>query len=496
MAPKTIPPGRVEKYAADFRLPMEIAQILAGRFPVYEEASLFLHAGLDHLHEPVLLPDIDRASDTLCDAVRSGRKILIYGHDDPDGFTAAAIVYKTLIDITPSGSEQVNFYTINRETDGYIINADVLKQYRQAGAEVVVTVDFGVSNLQNYQIPAGLGFDFIVCDHHESVQTRFLAPTIDPKRPDSRYPYRHLAGVGVAMKLCQALYERVFHLTAREFYSLKKEFFILTLIGTVADRAPMNGENRILCRYGLCYLDQVNQPWLDGFRYDGDITLSRICTDIIPTLVSAAYLDPSLGVKLLTAPDFSTARKIINRLRLATEMRRREIEDLFPHASEAAKIFNHLVVSVLPMTKIHYQGPLATRLKDYYQKNTALIGIRGEVSHGEMRSAGLDLYDMLHDLENLFSDYGGHTMAAGFTMPTRNLDSFIKQANRYTEFHQATPAQSMLIPEAVLDKSRISIMSPLMPFGEGNPAPILTDGKELYTIDNRMNIINKGTWQT
>lgn len=496
MKPKASAQGRSEKYAADFRLPMEIAQILAGRFPDYEEASLFLHAGLNHLYEPASLPDIDRASETLCHAVRTGRKILIYGHDDPDGFTAAAVVFKTLVDLTSSGSEQVYFYTINRETDGYIINADVLKRYRQAGVSVVITVDFGVSNSQNYKIPANLGFDLIVCDHHESSQTRFLVPTIDPKRPDSRYPYRHLAGVGVAMKLCQALYEKIFHLTAQEFYSLKKEFFILTLIGTIADRAPMNGENRILCRYGLCFLDQVNQPWLDAFRYDGDITLSRICTDLIPTLVSAAYLDPSLGVKLLTASDFSTARTIINRLRLMTAMRRQAIEELFPHASEAAKIFNHLVVSVLPMTKIHYQGPLATRLKDYYQKNTALIGIRGEMSHGELRSAGLDLYGMLHDLENLFSDYGGHTMAAGFTMPTRNLDSFIEQANRYTEFHRATPARNMLIPEAMLDKARISILSPLMPFGEGNPAPILTDGKELYTIDNRMTIIKKGTWQT
>jgi single-stranded-DNA-specific exonuclease len=135
-------------------------------------------------------------------------------------------------------------------------------------------------------------------------------------------------------------------------------------------------------------------------------------------------------------------------------------------------------------------------LKDYYRKNVVILETRENKCHGELRSAGLDLYQMLSHLKDLFIDFGGHKMAAGFSMELDKYDEFVEKASRYAGRFAAAGAPDPLPPETVLDKSQVHLLTPLMPFGEGNPAPILTDGTDLYTIDNKFNIIDKGIWQT
>ena len=484
------------KYADDFSLPVEIAQIVARRFPEYDSASAFLRGGLENLHEPDMIPDIIPAAERLIQAVRSGQKILIYGHDDPDGFTSAVIAYETLLDLSREKENQIFVYPIVREVDGYILNPNVLREYKARGVELVLTVDFGVSNILNVEIARAEGLELIVCDHHESGITNFPILAVDPKRFDSEYPFRELAGVGVVCKLSQVIYRAAFGLAADEFYNLKKDFMILTMIGTIADRVCMTGENRVYTRQGIQTINRVKKPWLDALRKGGEIGLTFIYTDIIPLLVSAAHADSRLGIRLLISIDLNEAQEIIQKLRLITDMRRRDIDRLFKEAVDAVKVYPNLVISTLPPTKIHYLGALAARLKDYYRKNAVVIETREHKCHGELRSAGLDLYKMLNHLQDLFLDYGGHRMAAGFSMQENNYDEFIERANQYAaSFINEDPSEA-LKPETILDKSQIHLLTPLMPFGDGNPAPVLTDGTDLYTIDNKFNIIDKGLWQT
>lgn len=485
-----------EKYAEDFSLPLEVAQVVARRFPEYDKARAYLRGGLELLHNPISIPDIEVAAEQLITSIRAGRKVLIYGHDDPDGFTSAVIARGTLLDLSRHKEEQVFVYPIVREVDGYILNPKVLQDYKNRGVEVVLTVDFGISNAQNFEIARAAELELIVCDHHETGVTEFPIPAVDPKRVDSEYPFRELAGVGVSCKLSQVIYRLAFNLEAEEFFNLKKEFLVLIMIGTIADRVCMTDENRIFARAGIQVINRVAKPWLEALRKGGELGINAVYLDIIPMLVSAAHLDPSLGIRLLSTDFHAEAKEIIGKLRTVTDLRRRDIDRLFGEAVDAAKIYPNLVISVMPLTKLHYLGALSSRLKDYYRKNTVVMGIKGDKCYGELRSAGLDLYMMLRQLRSLFIDFGGHKMAAGFSMDAPNLDAFIDKANGYAANFVTDDFPKDPKPEAILDKSQIHLLTPMMPFGEGNPAPILTDGTDLYTIDNKFNIIDKGLWQT
>jgi single-stranded-DNA-specific exonuclease len=484
------------KYADDFSLPVEIAQIVARRHPEYDQAAAFLRGGMELLHDPDTIPDIHAAAGRLIEAVRQGRKVLIYCHDDPDGFTSAVVAYETLLDISRERERQIFVYPIVRDVDGYILNPKILRDYKARGVDLLLTVDFGISNRKNFEIARTEGMELIVCDHHESGISDFPVLAVDPKRVGSGYPYRELAGVGVATKLSQVIYREAFHVTAGEFYGLKKEFIVLTMVGTIADRVNMTGENRVYARRGIQIINHVGRPWLEALRKGGEIGIAFIYTDIIPLLVSAAHGDSRLGIRLLTTPDANEAQGIIQQLRDITDTRRRDIDRLFKESVDAAKVYPNLVISTLPSTKIHYLGALSSRLKDYYRKNVVIIETRENQCRGELRSAGLDLYHMLSDLKDLFIDYGGHKMAAGFSMDLNKYDEFVERASRYAGKAETGGTPDNLAPEAVLDKSQIHLLTPLMPFGEGNPAPILTDRTDLYTIDNKFNIIDKGIWQT
>jgi len=490
-----------QKYAVDFDIPIELAQILSRRYPEYHKAKEFLFPDITHLHHPDTMPDIETATEEIIKTVNDGQGILIYCHDDPDGYTSAAIIYKTLLDLHRGGKEQFFIYPIIREKDGYILNLEVLRGYQAKGVRLLITADFGISNPENFRIAKDEGLKLVVCDHHETDATKFLAPAVDPKRCDSNYPFRELAGVGVCFKLSQAIYQKAFKLKPAEFYNLKKEFFAIAMVGTIADRVIMVGENRILCHHGLKIINELNNHWVRFLKNGKDFNIARVNLEIIPILVSAANLDPSLGIKILISDNFGEVSEIIEKLKGVDENRKKEIDDLFQEAISASKTFSKLVISVLPLSKIHYLGVVSSRLRDYFQRTAVAIGIKEGKCYGEFRSYDIDSYKLLQQMSSLFLDFGGHIKAAGFSMKEENLDKFIEKANDYAQkfITESTISQGLngiKKPEAFLDKSQISILTPLMPFGDGNPAPVLTDGVDQYTIDNKFNIINKGIWRT
>jgi len=485
-----------QRYASDFSVPLELAHIVAKRFPDYSVAKEFLFPDVSNLYNPHDIPDIDVATKEIIAAIQRGERVLIYCHDDPDGYTSAVIMYKTLIDLSRRKDDQVYIYPIIREHDGYILNPSVLNDYKKKGCNLVITVDFGISSEENFHNAQQANMKLIVCDHHETNRVNFAVPAVNPKRSDSKYPFRELAGVGVAFKLAQVLYQKAFNLQPSEFFNLKKEFFLFALIGSISDRVPLVSENRIFCSRSLNIIDKMNEPWMRYWSKEDMFTLKLITKEVIPILASAAYLNPNLGIEMLLGTDEHTVFDIIQQLRVVNDERRQTIALLFKEALAAAKTFPDIVVSVIPFSKHHYLGPVASRLRDYFRKTIVVVGLKDEKCFGELRSTCTDLHEMLNSFPKLFHDFGGHKKAAGFSMSRDNLDTFVDRAVAYSKQHRrdtsSNCAGSSDMPELFLNRSNIGVLAQLAPFGEGNPAPLLTDGTSIYTIDNSFDVIELG----
>jgi single-stranded-DNA-specific exonuclease len=481
----------VEKYASDFSIPRELAEIVARRYPEYSEAKKYLFPSLEHLHDPVLMPDIRAAVDEIIATVKKGEGILIYTHDDVDGYTSAAVVYKALNDIT-RGSDSVYVYPIVREKDGYILNPEVLKSYWSKGVRLLLTVDFGISNDENFRIAEQEGLRAIICDHHETALTSFPLPAVNPKRPDSRYPFRELAGVGVAFKLAQYLYQKFFGVDADEFYGLKRNFFPIVCIGTFSDRVMLRDENRVFTIHGMQLLNEIDEAWALCLRQAGPVDINRLLREVIPTLGSAAYIDPRLGLEFFIEKDMGKVAQCYNTLRETDQERRQAIDTLFSDVVSSAEVSPRLVLSVVPLSKQHYLGSVAARLRDYYKRNAVIIGLKDDKCVGELRSCGLDLYELLHNFRDMFIDFGGHKKAAGFSMRSTSLERLLDNIREYIK-QQGSETENGCGPndpvaETRLRRTDVGILQSLAPFGEGNPAPVLTDGVSRYTIDNTMRV--------
>ncbi len=483
----------IEKYATDFSIPREVAEIIARRYPEYNEAKRYLFPNFSQLHDPGLLPDITRAAEEVIAAAKGGEGILIYTHDDVDGYTSAAVMYKALEDIT-KGSGAVHVYPIIREKDGYVLNPQVLSSYREKGVRLLLTVDFGISNDDNFRIAEQEGLRAVICDHHETERTDFPIAAVNPKRQDSRYPFRDLAGVGVAFKLAQFLYQTFFGMSANEFYGLKKSFYPIVCIGTFADRVALCDENRVFCIHGLSLINRVDDAWAVCLKDHGEVEMHRVLKEVLPTIGSAAYADPRLGVDFFIEKDLNRVRDIYATLKDTDQRRRQEIDNLFSEVISSAEVTSRLVISLVPLSKQHYLGSVAARLRDYFKRNSLIVGIRDEKCIGELRSCDFDLYKLLYRMRKFFLDFGGHKKAAGFSMEKRYLEVFLREFKEYVE-HQAPDilddCNSMEPkPETFLRKSDVAMLKTLVPFGEGNPAPVLTDGISTFTVDNALNLVD------
>jgi single-stranded-DNA-specific exonuclease len=301
-----------------------------------------------------------------------------------------------------------------------------------------------------------------------------------------------LAGVGVAFKLAQFLYQQFFGISASELYSLKKNLFPIVCIGTFADRVVLRGENRIFCKYGMEVINSISEPWVTCLKKEGDVNIQRVLKEVIPTIGSAAYRDPRLGVDFFMNDDLERVIAIYGELRATDQKRKQEIDAVFSEVITSAEVMPKLVISIVPLSKQHYLGSIASRLRDYYKRNSVIIGVKDEKCVGELRSCGLDLYKLLFKMRNFFGDFGGHKKAAGFSMNESNLTTFLDTLKGYVQ-NQDPDIQdecnaSDPTPETFLRRSDVGMLKVLAPFGEGNPAPILTDGTSVYTIDNTLNL--------
>ena len=450
-----------------------------------ESAARFLNPSLDHLHDPMRLADMRVAVDRLLGAIARRERIAVHGDYDVDGITSTVILRRALELL---GADVVHFIP-ERLRDGYGLQPAAIERLHAEGVSVVVSVDCGIRGADAAVKARALGVDLIITDHHEPDQT--LPPAlavVNPKRHDCAYPDKYLAGVGVALKLVQALCRH----TGREAWL--PGFVKVAAIGTLADVVPLVGENRVIAKLGLGLLSRgphkvglralIDICGLTGKTIDG----YHIGFVLAPRVNAAGRMStPDIATRLLLAVDEGTideARELA--LQLDTENTRRQEEEAGILAAAKKQVQTDPDIGARSILVVAGEGwhrgvigIVASKLVDSFHRPAIVLSIEDGVAHGSCRS--IPCFDMLGGLErcaHLFARFGGHTQAAGLTM----------EAARVSELRRAINdvADETLGPEDLMPRLRIDgdltfrgitgqmaegVVS-LAPFGAGNPRPV------------------------
>jgi single-stranded-DNA-specific exonuclease len=450
-----------------------------------ELATRFLHPTLDHLHDPFKLADMDKAVPRLEHAVAQRERIAIHGDYDVDGITSTVILRRALEML---GGEVVHFLP-ERMRDGYGLQPAAIERLHADGVRLIVSVDCGIRAGDAARRARELGVDLIITDHHEPEGTLPDAlAVINPKRHDCSYPDKYLAGVGVALKLVQALCTR-----AGKTKWLPA-FVKVAAIGTLADVVPLVGENRVIARHGLASLSRGPhaiglRSLLDASGLTGKTIDSYHVGFMIAPRVNAAgrMSSPDIAARLLLATDEARgdeARALAQQLCVENTRRREEEADLVAQAKKAIETdpavgaHNVLVVGGLGWHR-GVIGIAASKLVDTYHKPSIVLSIDGEIAHGSCRSIpDFDILAALEHCSDLFLKFGGHKQAAGLTMEAARVPEFRARVNTYAdeviEPDQLRPRLRIDAPLSLrgITHDLVQGLDLLGPFGLANPRPV------------------------
>jgi single-stranded-DNA-specific exonuclease len=452
-----------------------------------EDAKRFLRPSLDHLIDPDELDGVNAAVERISRAVAENEKILVYGDYDVDGMTSAALLYHFFKLI----SARAEFFLPRRMEEGYGLNAARLRQFRSEGVDLLITVDCGISAIEEARLARELGIDLVITDHHESEgELPDAVAVINPKRPGSRYPYRGLAGVGVAFKLAWALSR---HFSGQKKVTTEFRDFLLNAVGlvalgTVADVVPLTDENRALVSAGLSALANSRLPGIRALMNVVGITDGLSARDIAfrlaPRLNAAGRLnEPAAGFELLTTGSFGRALEIARDLDSKNRKRQGIERKILASAQKMLGEFPHPYdrrVILLADSDWHsgVLGIVASRLAEKYYRPTLLLSIDGDVAKGSARSIPpFHLFDALKSCEDVLENYGGHAQAAGVTVRAERIDELrdaLDAAAGGLTGEDMVPAMTMdaEVSLAEVTPSLVKELQLLEPFGERNPVPL------------------------
>ena len=464
-------------------VPLAFGSVLATHGITSEaEALAFLTPDRSMLFDPELLPDLEPALQRLRAAVDGRERVFVCGDYDVDGITSIVLVKRCL----ESAGAEVGYYIPNRLLEGYGLSEGGIGAARDFGAKLIVTVDSGVTGHDEVALARQFGIDVIVTDHHEPQETLPDAlAVVDPKRKDSVYPYKDLAGVGVAFKLMEAL--------ARDYRDVAytvEESLDLVAVGTVADIVPLVSENRVLTTLGLERLRATANPGLRALMdVAGVESLGARATHIGfalgPRLNAAGRLgDARIGVELLTTDDPVRAAAIAKQLDLENRKRRelecRVLEDA-TRMIEESDLLKHRLSVVLWSSEWHpgVIGIVASRIAKQYNRPALLLSVAEGACKGSGRSIpGFDLHSALSDCRHCLNSFGGHRHAAGVSLDEARLEEF-------SACVEAAVSKSLttddLVPVVEVDAligldqcdfDLVKLIGRMRPFGVGNPEPV------------------------
>ena len=447
----------------------------------HEDIEAFLDPSLKRLHSPFLLKDIDKAVDRINRAFKCKEKVLIYSDYDVDGVTSCALFKKVLSAL----GLDVHTYIPHRLSDGYGIKKDAIDKASSNGIKLIISADCGITAIDEAAYAESIGIDVIITDHHKPKEILPNAcAVINPHRADCLYPYKDLAGVGVAYKLLKALcFERDYDVD---------EHLDLVSLGTIADVVPLTGENRILVKEGLPRIENSKNPGIraliDVAGISGKaITPQSVSFILGPRINVSGRLDSAdIALRLLTSDDEDEVREISLTLDRSNKERQKiegsTLKEAMAKVDKSVNFAEHNVI-VLDNDNWHSGviGIVASRLAERFYRPTVLISTDEDMGKGSARSIeSFHLYDAISQCDELIEEFGGHKYAAGINIKRQNIDMFRDKINAI--------AREALSPDDLMPKLRIDLdislkdlsmgvleeLDLLEPFGMGNPRPVFS----------------------
>ena len=500
---------KIKEISEKFKINELLATILVNRNIINDdEIKIFLNPTRNDFYDPYSLPDMEIAVERIIKAINNKEKIIIYGDYDVDGITSITVLKKFL----DARGMNVGYYIPNRLEEGYGLNKERIQKIVEEKYTLMITVDCGISGLEEVKLGNSLGLETIVTDHHEPLdELPDALAVIDPKIKTNKYPFNQLAGVGVVFKLIQALSIKL-GLDEKEYL----KYLDIVCVGTISDIVPLVDENRIIAKLGLKLVEVTKNIGLKtllksvGYK---SIDSNTISFGIAPRVNACGRMGyETEALRLFLTDDVKEAEELTEKLNQYNKDRQETEKEIVKQALEKIEKeeLKDSAVIVLGDERWHHGviGIVASKITDMYFKPSILVCYDGEEGRGSGRSIpGFDLHNALCKSSEYLEKYGGHEMAVGLSLKRSNFDKFKEEMQKVAK--EANIEE--IIPVIVIDKlvslkniniKMIKDLKMLEPFGEGNKTPLfacknlkidsirtLTEGKHLKLSLRDENIV-------
>ena len=467
----------VEEFAKKYKISSLLASILIHKnITTDEEVSKFLHPTRIDFYDPFLLPDMEKAVERINKAIDSKEHITIYGDYDVDGITSITL----LKNFFANSSIDVKTYIPNRLEEGYGLNKNAIREISYSDTSLIITVDCGITGIEEIEYAKQIGIDVIVTDHHEpGEEIPDCIAVVDAKRKDSKYPFNQLAGCGVAFKLMQALAIK-WNLPEKEYL----KFLDIAAIGTISDIVPLIDENRVIAKLGLMLVERTNNIGLKtlidlcGFKKIDSTMVSFGLSPRINACGRLGHADEAL--ELFLANDKNTTVKLAKKMNEYNTARQQVERKIYDEAVEEIIKEKDKPVIVLGKEGWHHgvAGIVSSKITDEYFKPSILICFEGDEGKGSGRSIpGFDLHEALMECSEYLEKFGGHSMAVGITIKKDKFEDFKNAFTEYAESKNISEIVPVINIERKVDLKDVSLenvkeLQKLEPFGEQNKMPL------------------------
>lgn len=503
---------KVEELVEKYDINKLLATILVNRKIISkEDIRLFLNPTRNDFHDPFLIKDMDIAVDRIVKAIKNNEKITIYGDYDVDGITSITVLKSFL----QERGIEVAQYIPNRLNEGYGLNKMAVKKIAEAKCQLMITVDCGISAVEEVKYANSLGIETIITDHHEVGEELPKAiAVIDNKRKDSTYPFRELAGVGVVFKVIQAISNKL---------GLKEEEYLkyldIVCIGTISDIVPLIDENRVIAKLGLLLIKQTKNIGLksiinsSGYK---QLDSNTISFGVAPRINACGRMgEAEKALDLFLSKNINEVSKLTEELNDFNKIRQEKEKEIFESVKEQIeeKHLDKNRTIIVDGKNWHHGviGIVSSKITEMYFKPSILLSFEeDELGKGSGRSIpGFDLHKALLKCSNTIEKFGGHAMAIGIAVKKENLDKFknqIENIAKESKIEEILPIINIdtQINLSNIDKEMIESLKKLEPFGEGNRTPVfafknlkidsiraLSEGKHIkLTLKDNNTIVN------
>ena len=499
---------KIEQISKQFNISNLVSTILVNRgLEDEKEIEKYLSPTRKDFYDPYLMPDMQIAVDRIIEAINNKEKIIIYGDYDVDGITSSTVLKKFLVE---RGAETVDIYIPNRLNEGYGLNKEAIKKITDKKYNLMITVDCGISGVEEINYANSFGLQTIITDHHEQAEIipNALA-VIDAKRKDNKYPFNQLAGVGVVFKLIQAI-SIALNLDEKEFL----KYLDIVCVGTISDIVPLVDENRVIAKLGLKLIQVTKNVGLrqliNTIGYN-KIDSACVSFGLAPRINACGRLGrQEEALNLFLTDSVEEANNIATRLNEYNKLRQDTEKKIFDEVSEIIKKEENKPCIILAKENWHHGiiGIVASKVTEMYFKPTILICLEGEIGKGSGRSIpGFDMYEALTACSKHIKKFGGHSMAIGINVNRNEFSRFKQELEKFalkSNIDKIVPIihvdQEVSLKN--LTKKAVDELSLLEPFGELNKMPLflfknlkilsiraLTDGKHLKLTLKDDNVI-------